>query len=29
MTVGFSSWMFTESVEWNGGWGYSSVERDF
>ena len=29
MTVGFSSWMFTESMEWQGGWGYNSIERDF
>jgi hypothetical protein len=29
MTVGFSSWMFIESVEWQGGSGYHNVERDF
>jgi hypothetical protein len=28
MTEIFSSWRFTESVEWQGGSGYNNLERD-
>jgi hypothetical protein len=29
MTVGFSSWRFTESVEWQEGSDCNILERDF
>jgi hypothetical protein len=29
MTVGFSSWRFTESMEWQDGSHFKSLERDF